>query len=168
MHIGSTLAETGRLPPPYGVYMNTFPRQVTEKHLAPKQALRGFHTVWADGNRHCYHFCSVGRSVSICTGAEITISYRHNLHVTKRADAVAQQVQKIPRCVISSHGLSCFQEHSSDGRDKSLPVTSLMWRSQQKCLHQNGFVIALVSKKHRRKYRYSCMSCPTFLHILVR
>lgn len=158
----------GRLPPPCGVYMNTFPRQVTEKHLAPKQALKGFHAVWADGNCHCCHFCSVGWSVSICAGTEITISYYHNLHVTKRADAAAQQVQKIPRCVISSHGLSCFQKHSSDGGDKSLPVTSLRWRSQQKYLHQNGFVTASVSKKYRRKYRYSCMSYPTFLHILVR
>lgn len=125
--MGSALPETGRLPPPpCGIYMNTLPRQVTEKRLAPKQALKGFHAVGADGNRHCYHFCSVGRSVSICAGTEMTISDRHNLHVTERADAAAQQVQKIPRCVISSHGLSCFQEHSSDGADKSLPVTSLM------------------------------------------
>jgi len=140
LRIGSTLPEAGRLPPLRGAYMNTFPRQVTEKHLAPKQALKRFHAVWADGNRHCYHFCSVGQSVSICAGTEMTISYHHNLHVTKRADAAAQQVQKIPRCVISSHGLSCFQEHSFDGGDKSLPVTSLIWRSQQKCPHQNGFL----------------------------
>lgn len=31
------------LPPPHGVYMDTFPSQVSEKHLAPEQALKGFH-----------------------------------------------------------------------------------------------------------------------------
>lgn len=66
-----------------------------------------------------------GRVYRSAQGTEITISYHHNFHVTKGADAAAQQVQRIPRCVISSHGLSCFQGRSCDGGDKSLPVISL-------------------------------------------
>jgi len=52
--------------------------------------------------------------------------WHHSFHVTNKADAAAQQVQKIPRWVISSHGTVLLPGTLFDGGDKSLPVTSLM------------------------------------------
>lgn len=86
-----------------------------EEHLTSEQALKGFSHCLGRWKLSVPPLLPHGLECAELQGDRNDYLCHHNLHVTKRADAAAQQVQKIPRWVISSHGSVLLPGTLSDG-----------------------------------------------------